>query len=81
MLPAASLNNEQLVNVVSFERGAVLLDFSSDYGGRSAAKWIALGLVDGTPVLGWVSQKHGPLSSRLSVRTGAPLRNTCAGFR
>ena len=44
-------------NVLSFENGTVLLEYSSEYGGRASPKWIALGLIDGTPGLGWSSKK------------------------
>ena len=44
-------------NILSFENGTVLLEYSSEYGGRASPKWIALGLIDGTPSLGWSSKK------------------------
>ena len=44
-------------NVLSFENGTVLLEYSSEYGDRASPNWIALGLIDGTPGLGWSSKK------------------------
>ena len=38
---------EDLVNAAGFENGAVLLEYTSEYGDRSASEWIALGLIDG----------------------------------
>ena len=46
---------EDLVNAAGFENGAVLLEYTSEYGDRSASEWIALGLIDGTTELGWSS--------------------------
>ena len=42
-------------NVVSFENGTVLTSFSEDYGGPHGSEWIAMGLIDGTPTMGWSS--------------------------
>jgi OOP family OmpA-OmpF porin len=53
---------EDLVNAVSFEQGSVLLSFSSEYGDRASAQWLALGLVDGTAEMGWASKKFAAFS-------------------
>jgi outer membrane protein OmpA-like peptidoglycan-associated protein len=46
-----------LVNAIAFENGSVLLSYTSEYGDRASAEWIALGLVDGTAEIGWASKK------------------------
>ena len=51
----AGFAQENLVNAAGFENGAVLLDYTSEYGDRAASEWIALGLIDGTTELGWSS--------------------------
>ena len=48
---------ETLVNAVAFENCSVLLSYTSEYGDRTSAEWIALGLIDGTAEMGWASKK------------------------
>ena len=79
-LVAAPQESDQPVNAVSFERGAVLLDYSSDYGGRSAANWIALGLVDGTAEIGWASGKGSTFPHQFLFELARPYKLQSLGF-
>ncbi len=49
---------EEKRNLLTFDNGTVLLDYSSEYGGRGSSSWLALGLIDGTASLGWSSSKN-----------------------
>ncbi|MEO0543234.1 MAG: OmpA family protein [Pseudomonadota bacterium] len=53
-------SDSQLVNAVSFAQGAVLLDYTSEFGNRQSPEWLALGLIDGTTELGWSSKQQAP---------------------
>ena len=55
-----STGNSILSNAVAFENGAVLLDYSDEYGSRASVNWIALGLVDSSSEIGWSSKKLAP---------------------
>ena len=55
-----STGNSILPNAVAFENGAVLLDYSDEYGSRASVNWIALGLVDSSSEIGWSSKKLAP---------------------
>jgi outer membrane protein OmpA-like peptidoglycan-associated protein len=47
-------------NRLAFSQGTVLLDYTSQYGNRDSNQWLALGLIDGTPEMGWCSEKGAP---------------------
>lgn len=51
---------EEKRNLLTFNNGTVLLDYSSEYGGKSSDSWLALGLIDGTKKMGWSSKKNQP---------------------
>ncbi|MBS1270848.1 MAG: hypothetical protein MAG794_01816 [Gammaproteobacteria bacterium] len=80
-------------NLVAFENGTVLLRYSSEYGDRSSANWLALGLIDGTAELGWASGKSEPppheflfelfqpsrVASLLFLKKSVQCRRSCGG--
>ena len=45
------------INAVALQNGAVLRSYTSEYGSRQSANWIALGLIDENPNIGWSSAK------------------------
>ncbi len=49
--------SEDKSNALAFEAGAVLMSLSSEFGDNHAENWIALGLIDGTPDMGWSSKE------------------------
>ena len=58
-LPSTSVADEQ--NVLAFENGAVLLDYSSAHKDDGyGSNWIALALIDGSTKTGWSSLKNSP---------------------
>ncbi len=57
LFPVMAARAQKPVNAAGFDQGAVLLSYTQEFGERSAAEWIALELIDGSPLLGWSSKK------------------------
>ena len=79
-LMIAHADEPELVNAVSFDKGAVLLSYSNEYGGRSSVQWLALGLIDGTETMGWASKKNAAFPHNFLFELARPYAIHSLGF-
>lgn len=63
LLMCGSAGFAQQTNMVALENGAVLTSYTSEFGGRNQAAWIALALIDSDPKVGWSSAKNQALQN------------------